>query len=117
MGVYEALDALTQGAAGFEDAHQAQAGQWPVEGQLRHFEQRRGVSLGLVAERQHDGIVHRFLTHAAGAGIGEPEQGMPPIDNLDQRLCAIYPNITAPEMDQFMQQYSPQLGRRKLLHQ
>ncbi len=82
-----------------------------------HLEEGRRVSLGAAPEGQHDGVVHGILAGAADAGIGRPEQRMPPIECLEQRLNEPKPEVSAPEMEQFVQQHRPQLVGGKLLGQ
>ena len=42
---------------------------------------------------------------------------MPPIDNLQQRLGAVDPDVAPAQVDQFVQQHGAQLRGRELLGQ
>ena len=80
------LDTLRQGAFRFHNAYQTQRERWTVEGELRDFQQRGKICFGVAAHRHDDRFVHRLFAHATNLRIGEPEQGMPPVNNLQQRL-------------------------------
>ena len=80
-----------------------------MERELRHFQQRRRVSFPVVGQGQHYGVVHGFFADATDAGVGQPEQGIPPLHNLEQRLRAIHPNVAAPQMNEFMEQHCAEL--------
>jgi hypothetical protein len=84
-----------------------------LESEPGDFEQRRRVGFGIVAESEHDGIVHGVFAEAADAGVGNPEQGMPPKQSLQQGLQAVNPDIVATQVNQFVEDHRAQLGGRQ----
>src|SRR5262249_48930408 len=80
------LQALSQSLFGLEYAHQAETCQWPVNSEPGDLEQRGSVSLSFALQSQHDRIIDSFLANAADAGIGQPEERMPPVNGLEEGL-------------------------------
>ncbi|MEI6194675.1 MAG: hypothetical protein WCS42_10125 [Verrucomicrobiota bacterium] len=39
--------------------------------------------VSIITERKHHGVIHGFLAHAADAGVRQPDQRMPPVNNLE----------------------------------
>ena len=60
-------------------------------------------------------VMRMGASHAADAGVRHPQQRMPPVKNLEQRLQKIHPYITTAQMNQFVQQHRAQLLGGKFL--
>ena len=111
------LDALRKRALGFDNTDKAQSEHRALERQLGDFQQGGRIGLGLAAHCDHHHFVHRLLARMPDARVGEPEQGMPPVKNLEQRLRVVHQDIAALDVGQFVQQYPPQLERGQLVRE
>ena len=113
----QAFDPLRQGAFGFHDPDEAQRKHRALERESGDFEQRGRIGLGLLAHVDHHHLVHGLFAHAADACVGEPEQRMPPVENLQQRLRVVRQDITAFDVRQFVEQHRAQLERGQLVRE
>ena len=117
------LDPAGQGALGFDDADQAQAqGRAFAKGQPGDVEQRLGIVTGGLAHRDEDRFVDRLLADAADHQIGQPEQGVVEVGDLQERLDQIDPEVASLDVRQFVKQHRvqvvlPQLRREVLRDQ
>jgi hypothetical protein len=70
-----------------------------MQDELRYFQQGRGVGAPIVPKVLHDSVIDGLFPHVANTGIRQPNQRVPPIHDLKQRLKAVQPNVSAPEMN------------------
>jgi hypothetical protein len=90
---------LAEGIFGFQDSQQGKAGQRSVQNEFGHFEQRLGVTVSVLVESIHDRIVDGLLAEAANSSVRQPEQWVPPISDLKERLGTVDPHVAALKMD------------------
>jgi len=93
------------------------AGKRTIKGELCDFEQSGRIDVGIVIEREHDGVIDGLFADLADAGVSEPEQGMPPVKDLKECLKAVDPDIAAAQVNQFVKQDGAKLFRGKALDQ
>ncbi len=106
------FDAAAQGAPGFHDADQTQAqGRSSMEGELGDVEQRLGIIRSGLAHRYEHGFIDRLLAGAADHRVGQPEQRVVEIDDLQQRLNEIDPQVAPLDVRQLVQQHRLQVVR------
>lgn len=85
------FDPAGQGAFGLYYAYQSQAQGRAFEGQLGDVYQRLRILPGLVSHRHEDHFVDRLLARSADHGVGQPEQGIVEVEDLQEGLSKIHP--------------------------
>ena len=88
-----------------------------MERQFGNFKERGGVNFGFVVKSEHHGVIHGLLAETANARIGKPEERMPPICDLEERLGAVDPGIAPAEVDEFVQENGAELGTRQFVRE
>ncbi|MBA7689551.1 hypothetical protein ES703_98059 [subsurface metagenome] len=93
-------------AFGFHNAYQSQTQNRPLKRQLRNIHQRLRILLRLLAhppKADKHRLIYRLLTDPANHRIGQPQQRIIKIHNLQNRLRQIDPQVAPPDMRKLMQ--------------
>ena len=101
-----------QGTLRLKDANETECSHRSAERTLGHFQQGGRIRFSVIAECHHDAFVYCLLTHVTDPGICEPNEWMPPIADLKQRLEAVEPDVMPLHVEQFVQENRAQLITR-----